>query len=543
MVEAKDSVLTGQYADHQSETAFTELVRRHINLVYSVAFRFTGNSTDAQDITQAVFVILARKAANLRRRDSLTGWLYEVTRLTARQHLRTRARQQARDHEAYMQSTFDPSGGDPLWLQLAPHLEDAMARLSAADRELLALRFYENKTGAEAAALLGIGAEAAHKRTARALDRLQKFFAQRGIRSTTAMLAGALSANSVHAAPAGLAKAVSVIAVAKGAVASTATLTLVTGALKPMAWTKIRTTVVAGMVALLAGSSIWIIPDWVREWRDSKIDYRVEGTLDFSVNGEPGAHKDFIASVKSDKWLIRFPLERNGIDYQEDAFDGENVYRYTQFQKSAVPDRNNSSTGIVEANDIPDLGGSTDQTTPVWLAYGAAHYFEGITGNRLKSFFFVNRPGPELEQGPYMDAEWKLSAKPPSVPAYIYFPKLNYRYRVLQFTNFDGLSVPGEFLLEYFGPGRELTNLPVVSMHGFLTKISKLNARQDFRPKLDGRTYTEDRRFAGNAANYINTSADWFSTNSPQWQALSKMYNPKAGGLVWPRNHRGITWP
>ena len=124
-----------------------------------------------------------------------------------------------------------------------------------------------------------------------------------------------------------------------------------------------------------------------------------------------------------------------------------------------------------------------------------------------------------------------------------YFQKLNYRYQVLQFTNFDGLSVPSEFLQEYFGIGRGMTNEPVISMHGFLTKISKLNTAQNFRPQLDGRTYTEDRRFPGNAANYINVSTNWFATSSPEWRALLKMYNPKAGGLVWPRNHVGINWP
>jgi RNA polymerase sigma factor (sigma-70 family) len=109
MADVNDMDLMREYADRNSETAFAELVHRHINLVYSVALRYAGNSPDAQDVTQAVFIILAKKSAGLRQRTALTGWLYETTRFTARQFLRTRVRQQARDQEAYMQSTLNDS--------------------------------------------------------------------------------------------------------------------------------------------------------------------------------------------------------------------------------------------------------------------------------------------------------------------------------------------------------------------------------------------------------------------------------------------------
>jgi RNA polymerase sigma factor (sigma-70 family) len=234
MADVNDNALIQEYAERNSETAFAALVQRNVNLVYSVAFRYVGNSQDAQDVTQAVFIILARKAGSLRRRSTLTGWLYETTRLTARQLLRTKGRQLAREQEAYMQSILDQTGNEAMWLQLAPHLEAAMSRLRAADRELLALRFYENKTGAEAAALLGIGAEAAHKRTSRALEKLRTFFSKRGVDSTAATIAETISANSVQAAPVALAKTVTAVAIAKGATASISTLTLIKGALKTM---------------------------------------------------------------------------------------------------------------------------------------------------------------------------------------------------------------------------------------------------------------------------------------------------------------------
>ena len=149
MPDANDMELIREYATRDSETAFAGLVHRHINLVYSAALRFTGNSSDAQDVTQAIFIILAQKAASLRERTTLTGWLYEATRLTSRQLLRTRARQQAREQEAYMQSTVNDSDSENVWRQLAPLLEEAMARLSEKERALVALRFFENKSAAE----------------------------------------------------------------------------------------------------------------------------------------------------------------------------------------------------------------------------------------------------------------------------------------------------------------------------------------------------------------------------------------------------------
>jgi RNA polymerase sigma factor (sigma-70 family) len=255
MPEASDMMLVRQYADHHSEPAFAELVHRHVNLVYSVALRRTGNAADAQDVAQAVFIIFAQKAAQLRNRAVLTGWLYETTRFTSTRLLRTRARQQNRDQEAYMQSTLHEPDPDGVWRQLAPHLEDAMARLGERDRTLLALRFFENKSAPEAAAALGINEAAAHKRTSRALDKLRQFFSRSGIVLSAAAIVGAVSANSVQAAPSGLAQTISSVALAKGAAAGGSTLTLANGALKLMAWTKTKAVVIAGVMVLLAAGT------------------------------------------------------------------------------------------------------------------------------------------------------------------------------------------------------------------------------------------------------------------------------------------------
>ena len=106
MTDASDMDLVRRFARDHSEAAFTELVRRHLNLVYSIARRCTASEDDAQDVAQAVFIILAQKAAGLPAKTVLTGWLYETTRFTALRWLRSRSRRQTREQEAYMQSTL-----------------------------------------------------------------------------------------------------------------------------------------------------------------------------------------------------------------------------------------------------------------------------------------------------------------------------------------------------------------------------------------------------------------------------------------------------
>jgi RNA polymerase sigma factor (sigma-70 family) len=256
MTDVTDMDLARQYAAGNSEPAFAELVRRHLNLVYSVALRHVGNPQDAQDVAQAVFVILAQKATGLGERTILTGWFYETTRFTALRFLRTKTRRQFREQEAFMQSTLDQSDStDSVWQQLGPLLEDAMARLNEKDRTLLALRFFENKTAAETAAVLGLQEWAARKRVERALEKLRKFFGRRGAVFSSSAIAGAISANSVHAAPIGLAQTISATAVTQGAAVSTSTLTLAKGALKLMAWSKIKTGMIAGVVIFLAAAT------------------------------------------------------------------------------------------------------------------------------------------------------------------------------------------------------------------------------------------------------------------------------------------------
>ena len=246
-----DMALLRQYAVGNSDAAFAALVSRHVNLVYSAALRKTRNPDAAEEITQAVFVILAQKAARIPAKTILPGWLYQTARWTASSFLRSEARRARREQEAYMQTELQNAGSDEAWAQLAPLLEDAMGQLDEKERGAVVLRFFSGKSFAEVAMDSGVTENAAKKRVARAMEKLRLYFSKRGVASTTAIIAGAISANSVQVAPVALAKTVTAVAVAKGAAASSSTLTLIKGALKIMAWTKAKTVIVAGVAAIL----------------------------------------------------------------------------------------------------------------------------------------------------------------------------------------------------------------------------------------------------------------------------------------------------
>ncbi len=255
MRDASDMDLLREYARQNSEAAFAELVRRHVNLVYSAALRHAGIAAQAEEITQAVFVILARKAATLREGLVLEAWLFETTRLTALSFLRGERRRQFREQEAYMQSVLQESTPDPVWQQLAPILDEAMMRLGRHEREAVVLRFFKGRSLQEVAAALNINEPAAQKRVNRALEKLRRCFRNRGVDSTAAAIAKNISLHSVQVAPVAFAKTVTAVAFAKGATASASTLTLIKGALKIMAWTKAKTAIVAGAAVLLAAGS------------------------------------------------------------------------------------------------------------------------------------------------------------------------------------------------------------------------------------------------------------------------------------------------
>jgi uncharacterized protein (TIGR03435 family) len=258
MQDLDDNTLLNEYVARDSEEAFAALVERHVNKVYSVALRHTGNAHRAEEITQAVFVILAKKSRRLSKKVVLSGWLYHTARLASVTLIRSEIRRAHRQQNAHMQTFTDKPESDD-WQQIAPLLDAAMAELNDGDRHAVVLRFFDKKSMREVGTALGATEDAAKKRVERAVEKLRKYFSKRGVNSTTAIITGAISANSVQLAPAGLAKMAASAAIAKGAGVGGSTLTIIKGALKVMALTKAKTVVVVGVSLLFATGATVIV--------------------------------------------------------------------------------------------------------------------------------------------------------------------------------------------------------------------------------------------------------------------------------------------
>jgi RNA polymerase sigma factor (sigma-70 family) len=197
-----DSSLLKAFAQTGDECAFRALVDRHVDLVYAAARRQVRDDHLAEDVSQAVFIVLARKAASLRSDVVLPAWLVTTTRNVARDALRAQRRRQ--HHEQQAQQTMKSSTAPETFDEISPLLDDALARLREADREAITLRYLKGMPTSSVAAALGISSAAAEKRILRAIAKMRDSFSRRGVVLSTAIVSTALI-NAARPAPAGAA--------------------------------------------------------------------------------------------------------------------------------------------------------------------------------------------------------------------------------------------------------------------------------------------------------------------------------------------------
>jgi RNA polymerase sigma factor (sigma-70 family) len=249
-----DQQLLHDYAEHRSEAAFAEIVRRYVDLVYSAALRMVCDAHLAEDVTQGAFVALARNARRLTDHSVLSGWLHRTAQNLAANVVRSDVRRRAREQEAATMNELLAAGPETNWEAIAPHLDAALGDLSEAERDVVLLRYFERKSAQEMAGILGISDEAAQKRVSRAVERLREFFSKRNITVGAGGLAVLISANAVQSAPVGLAVTISASVALAGTTAA-ATATVITT--KVIAMTTLQKAIIGTALVAAVGTGIY----------------------------------------------------------------------------------------------------------------------------------------------------------------------------------------------------------------------------------------------------------------------------------------------
>ncbi len=279
------------YARAGDQAAFTELVARHLNLVYSAARRQVHPPQLAEDVTQSVFLDLARRARDFPSGQPLAPWLHVVTRRTAIDAHRRESRHHAREQtarEIAAMTTPDPSP----WTHLEPLLDEAVAALPAPDRTAIVLRFFEQKNLREIGAALGTNEDAAQKRVSRALDQLRTLLTRRGLTLTAAGLATDLSAHAILTAPAALA----------GTIATSVIATLPAAALagaQTLAMTTLQKSLAATVLTLGLGAGLYEATIYARQNSDLAALTRRETDLAAQLRTTRTQHAALTARLKS----------------------------------------------------------------------------------------------------------------------------------------------------------------------------------------------------------------------------------------------------
>jgi RNA polymerase sigma factor (sigma-70 family) len=193
----EDRRLLREYVQTNSQEVFARLVERHVNLVHAVAHRAVGDRHLADDLTQAVFLLLWRNAARINPDAIIAGWLFRTTRNLSAQAVRSRRRRER--HELRAARPEGTTGAAEVdWELVAPALNNAMARLKSTSRDAILLRYFEGRDYQEIGAAMGISADAAKMRVSRALEMLRNKLRRAGVGIGMPALAGGLE---LHAAP------------------------------------------------------------------------------------------------------------------------------------------------------------------------------------------------------------------------------------------------------------------------------------------------------------------------------------------------------
>ncbi|MDB6129057.1 MAG: hypothetical protein JWM04_164 [Verrucomicrobiales bacterium] len=253
-----DQQLLREYVRDKSESAFAELVRRHVDLVYSSALRMVADRHLAKDVTQSVFLALAQNATSLIGRPVIAGWLHRTAQNLAAKVVRAEVKRKMREQESAKLDDGYASEPELRGEERDVLLDAGLAELVDRDRDVLLLRYFEKKSAREIGLMVGITEEAAQRRVSRAVEKLRDFFEQEGKQISVAGLVCLLLANAAQAAPAGLATAISSSVVgAMGLSMGTAGVNIFS--IQYMATSLLKPALLTGL--LIAGSMVMVWQD------------------------------------------------------------------------------------------------------------------------------------------------------------------------------------------------------------------------------------------------------------------------------------------
>jgi len=399
-----DTELLRAYAETRSETAFAAFVERRVGFVYAVAARMAGGDAHtAQDVAQAVFVLVANNAASLARHKRFAGWLHTAARNVACKTVREASHRLACEQEAARMSTIENGNAGENSVhdaeRLRPLLDETLGALREGEREAVLLRFFEGKAFAEIGVAMEMSDDAAQKCVTRAVGKMRAAFAKRGVTSSAAALGALMSAEAAQAAPVGLAASVSAGALAAVAGAS-ATGAGVTGAILAfMTSTKITAVALVAILIVASGVSYRVLSErasvasLARAWQENKdLAARLralEKREEAAATNAPAPAPELTMRERGEAFMAAHPEVRTKLGAVRTAWAAERIFR------------------IAKALNLPPAQNA--QLAEIWARYQPFGY--GFKNKNGESVFLDGNPNVPMSTTD-MHAENTVDAAP-----------------------------------------------------------------------------------------------------------------------------------